>query len=102
MCLTWENKARVELSIQSADAGWNKSVFDLLKESREQIEAHLGAELVWERLDENKYSRVRVSRSGSIEDSEEGLDEIRSWMIDHVNRFPTTFRPYLEEVMKQV
>ena len=72
-----------------------------MKESQEQIEAQLGV-LNWDRLDDAKISRVGVSRSGSIEDSEEGLDEIRSWMIDHVNRFPTTFRPYLEEVMKQV
>lgn len=102
MRLTWEKEARVELWIQSPDTDWNKRVFDLLRESGEQIEADLETELFWERLDDAKSSRVGVSRSGSLDDSEEELDEIRSWMIDHVQRFRPVFRPYLEDVMSRV
>ena len=102
MRFTWQKEARVELSIQSPDADWNKRVFNLLQESREQIEAKLETELLWEPLDDAKSSRVSVSRSGSLDDSEEELDEVRSWMIDHVERFRPVFRPYLEEVLKQV
>ena len=102
MRFTWEKEARVELSIQSTNTNWNKAVFDLLKDSREQIESDLGTELVWERLDDSKSSRIGVSRSGSLDDSEEELDEIRSWMIDHVQKFRPVFRPYLEDVLSRM
>ena len=55
------------------------------------------AGLIWEMWD--KMSRVVVSRPGSIDNSEEELDEIRTWMIEHVTRFGTTFGPYLEAVL---
>ena len=102
MRMTWENEARVELLIQSSDAEWNKAAFDLLKESREQIEAKLGATLHWDRGEDTKSCRIGASRNGSLDDSEEELDEIRSWMIDNVQRFRPVFRPYLDDVLGRV
>ncbi len=101
MRFTIGGEARVELLFLGPTKEWNKNAFDLLKESQEQIEEKLGA-LNWDRLGDAKISRVGVSRSGSIEDSEEELAEIRSWMIDYVQRFPDTFHPYLEDVLKRV
>jgi hypothetical protein len=88
----------VELSLQTPNKGWNKDFFDLLKESQEEIEAALGAELMWERLDGNKTSRVGIRRDGSIDADPDELDEIRSWMFDNVVRFKQVFPPYLREV----
>ena len=102
MRLTWENEARVELMIQSSDADWNKAVFDLLKESQERIEADIGAALHWDRGEDTKSCRIGVSRNGSLDDSEEELDEIRAWMIDNVQRFRPVFRPYLEDALSRV
>ena len=102
MRMTWENEARVELLIQSSDAEWNKAAFDLLKESQEQIEVELGATLHWDRGEDTKSCRIGASRNGSLDDSEEELDEIRSWMIDNVQRFRPVFRPYLEDVLGRV
>ena len=101
MRFTWDGEARVELVIKSADRDWNKEVFDLLKESRAEIEEELGP-TTWERLDDAKMSRVLVSRPGRIDNPEAELDEIKNWMIDHVNRFPDTFRPYLEAVQEKM
>ena len=101
MRFTRENEARVEIWIRSPDKDWNKRVFDLLKESRENIEADLGAKLVWERDDHNIRSCLGVSRGGAIEDSQEYLDEIRRWMLDWVIKFRPAFRPYLEEVLNK-
>ena len=100
MRLTRENEARVEIWIRSPNKDWNKRVFDMLKESRGDIEADLGAKLVWERDDHNNGSCLGVSRGGAIEDSQEHLDEIRRWMLDWVVKFRPAFRPYLEEVLK--
>ncbi len=91
-------EAAVELSLQTPNKDWNKSFFDLLKESRGEIEAELGTELMWERLDDNKTSRVGIHRRGSIDASPQELDEIRSWMFDNVVRFKQIFPPYLREV----
>ena len=91
-------EAAVELSLQTPNKDWNKSFFDLLKESRGEIEAERGTDLVWERLDDNKTSRVGIHRRGSIDASPQELDEIRSWMFDNVVRFKQIFPPYLREV----
>ena len=98
MRFTWDGEARVELVVKSPDKDWNKAAFDLLMESRTRLVEELG-QLNWERLDDYKMSRVVVSRPGSIDNSEEELDEIRTWMIEHVTRFRTTFGPYLEAVL---
>ena len=103
MRLTWENEARVELWIGNPDADWNEVVFDRLQESREQIEADLGMELTWDRMDGYKASRILVSRNGSTNDSEERLDEIRTWMIEHVRRFGNpAFHPHLGNVLSRM
>ena len=91
-------EAAVELSLQTPNKDWNKSFFDLLKESQGEIEAELGTDLVWERLDDNKTSRVGIHRRGSIDAHPQELDEIRSWMFDNVVRFKQIFPPYLREV----
>ena len=101
MRFAWDGQARVELEIKSADKDWNKTAFDLLNESRTDIEEELGP-MLWDRMDDAKMCRVGVSRPGRIDDSDEELDQIRAWMIEQVNRFRGTFRPYLEDVMKSM
>ena len=98
MRLTWDGEARVELVIKSPAKEWNEAALDLLMESKPQIEEELGS-MKWERLDDAKMSRVVVSRPGHIDNSEEELDEIRNWMIEHVTRFKTILGPYLEAVL---
>ena len=95
-------EAAVELSLQTPNKDWNKSFFDLLKESRGEIEAELGTDLMWERLDDNKTSRVGIRRRGSIDADPDELDEIRAWMFDNVVRFKRVFLPYLKEVREQL
>ena len=101
MRFTSEGEARVELVIKSPDGSWNKAEFELLKEHRAQIEDALGP-MSWELLDDAKRNRVAVSRPGHIDDSEEELNQIRTWMTEHVTKFRTTFRPYLEDVLERM
>ncbi|MCY3748085.1 MAG: DUF4268 domain-containing protein [Chloroflexi bacterium] len=101
MRFTWDEEARVELVIKSPEKLWNKAAFDLLQESRSEIEESLGP-MTWERLDDAKMSRVVVSRPGHIDAPENELDQIRIWMIDHLTRFRTTFGPYLEDVLEKM
>jgi hypothetical protein len=101
MRFTNGGEARVELEFYGPTKEWNEKAFDLLKDSQKQIEVELGV-LNWDRLDHAKICRIGVSRNGSIEDSEEYLAEIRDWMIENVQRFPTVFRPYLEDVLNRM
>ena len=91
------NRARVELYLDS-DRDRNKTCFDLLVSDREDIEADLG-ELLWERLDDKKACRISIARSGSIDDDEETLEEIRDWMVDRLLKFKEVFGPRLAELV---
>ena len=97
-----KREVAVELSLQTPNKEWNKSFFDLLKESQGDIEAELGIQLIWERLDENITSRVGVRRDGSIDSEPADLDDIRAWMFDNVVKFKQVFRPYLREVRERL
>ncbi len=92
----------VELSLQTPNKDWNKDFFDLLKESQEDIESQLDEELLWERLDDNKTSRVGVRRRGSIDADPAEFDDMRAWMFDNVVRFKQVFPPYLREVRERL
>ena len=100
MRFTRQGEARGEISIQSSEVDWNKSVFDLLVESRDDIESALGSELEWERLEDRKACRIGVSRKGSIDDPEEELDQIRVWMINHLQKFRPVFHPHLKTAVE--
>jgi len=52
------DEARVQLAIESADVSKNKRIFDDLHKSKQQIESDFGEQLIWERLDDRKSSRI--------------------------------------------
>lgn len=96
----WQDRARVELYIgKTGDQSGNKWLFDQLEQHKEPIEAALGYELTWERLDLQVASRISVDRNGSIADSPETLEDIRQWMIEHLLRFQDAFGPHLDELL---
>ena len=85
------NKVRAEIYIDTGDAEKNKAIFDSLKADKASIEAEFGEALSWERLDDKRASRVAVYREGSINDSEERLEETRRWLIDNLLKFKRVF-----------
>ncbi len=80
----------------------NKEFFDMLKESKSQIEQQLGYELIWNRLDDQIASSVSVRRPGSIEDSSQHLEKVQQWMYGSTIQFSKVFPPYLERVRLQI
>ena len=102
MRLTNDGMARVEIWIKSPDEAWNKGMLDLLQQSEEALEEELGAELVWDRNPQNKRCCVGVAIGGSIDDSEEHLEKIRRWMVDHIVRFGVVFPPRLRDAKKKM
>lgn len=93
-------RAWVELYIDSPEQERNKQAFDRLEQQKEALESELKTTLEWQRLDNRRASRISVRRSGSIDEDQETLDDIRRWMIRHLLAFKQTFGPRLPELME--
>lgn len=75
-------KARTELYIDLGDQEKNKYVFDQLHSQKESIEAELGEEVSWERLDNKRASRLALYTDGSIDDCDSDLENVKKWHIE--------------------
>ena len=95
-------KARVQIRIDSGDKGWNETAFDLLERRRDDIEAEMGEEMVWDRNERARVSHISVERDGTINDSEEDLKEIRRWMISNVEKITDVFLPHMKDVSDEM
>lgn len=91
------NRVRVSVYLDVGDAVINKAIFDELMVQRDSIEQEFGESLQWERLDGSRASRIGTYRNGSIDDSEETLDEVRSWAIERLLKFKQVFGRWLLE-----
>lgn len=89
------SRVRAELYIDQGDAEENRHLFEYLMSDKEQIEQGFGEPFEWEPLDEKRACRIAVYRPGSIENSEEVLDEIRNWAIDRLLKLKKVFEPHL-------
>lgn len=80
---------RIELYIDTGKAEGNKRMFDALHARRSQIETALGESLAWERMDDQRASRVALYRNGAITDTPAELAALREWAVRAVVRFRT-------------
>jgi hypothetical protein len=82
-----ENEARIQLTIESGDSAKNKSIFDNLHSKRDQIEHDFEDQLVWNRLDGKKSSKISKIVANK------GLKDVKEWprisdeMVDLMCRF---------------
>lgn len=77
-CVANYDSARVELCLGKSDDKVNKRAFDDLMSHREEIEKAFGVQLVWNRNDDIKLSKVYCFLSGvSIEDEEDWMQMAR-------------------------
>lgn len=81
----------VELYIDTGDKDKNEQYFDQLYEQKEAIEQELGSALSWERLENARACRIAIIRDGSIEASEEELNELQEWAITKLIKFRDVF-----------
>lgn len=90
---TASGQFRVELYVDTGDRAENKSAFDQLQNQSAAIEAAIGEQLTWERLDNRRASRVFAHRDGSVESSEHVLEQHKLWAVDLTPRFREAFAP---------
>jgi len=96
--LILKDEARVQLAIEGSDAGRNKKMFDELHKSKEQIEKDFGEELVWERLEDRKSSRISktVMKQG-LRDSEHWPTIIEK-MVDAMARLEKALSKHVRQL----
>jgi hypothetical protein len=84
-------RCRIELYIETRDKSRNKAIFDQLYAEKADFESALGASLTWERLNENRASRIAWYRPGSIQSSEEEREALRAWLVEAIPAFYEVF-----------
>jgi hypothetical protein len=92
------NEARVQLSLERANASENKWVFDQLYEQKTEIEAGFGAPLIWRRMDEKKQSLIVFSTpfDGYNRDS---WPEMFTWFSTHMQKLESTLSDRLAQLV---
>lgn len=84
-------RVRVELYIDCGDKTQNEHLFDCLLQNKAKIEAAIGHELNWERLDNRRACRVALYRDGDIDSDSETLIDIRRWTVENLLKFKSIF-----------
>ncbi len=73
----------------------NKDLFDTLADHKEEIEEELGFELIWDRLDGKKASRIKYRIDGLNFDDHSNYNELMNKTIDVAVKMRDTFKKYL-------
>ncbi len=79
-----------EIYIDRGDYAENKRVFDHLYDQREELETAFGGELVWERVNDHRYSRIKVEDLAEMY-NRENWPRIIEFMADAMQKLERAF-----------
>lgn len=83
-----KNRLAVELYFDPEHA---EKYFDMLKQDKEEIEAEIGSELEWERLEGKNACRIAIyNRSANVEDRDKWKEQF-NWLEDNLYSFYDVF-----------
>jgi len=96
-CVANSKFARIEVYIKD-----NKTIFDNLFESKLEIETELGLELIWERLDDKKASRISLKKEGELFNvyDEFNWGRIIHFFSQNIAKFVSTLEPYIQKALQ--
>jgi hypothetical protein len=100
--LNWgfsKGQFRTELYIDTGDGLTNKAFFDALHDRAAELESQVGHQLVWERLDSKRASRVYTGRVFGPADLGDGSRELRDWAVQSMLAFSRVFRPVIRRLV---
>jgi len=92
--IVWGRESAVDLLIETGDWEENKNIFDRLRTQKQQIEICAGNPLQWDRLDEQRISRIRYTIPGGIKDKQ-NWRKLHEELTMMMGRFTSTFPPFV-------
>ena len=96
-----KNEARVELYLERSATEENKWIFDRLEAERQEVEGRFGDELLWQRLDERKSSRISCSHPFDGFDAE-SWPEMIGWLCQHIVKLDEAFSESLGRLNQEL
>jgi hypothetical protein len=94
------NHAKIGLWINKGTKEENKLIFDNIHSHKTQIESAFGNELEWQKLDDNKGSRIAfIMRDVSVF-NEDDWDKMIQFMTQNMIKFEKSMKDVLAEVLK--
>lgn len=73
---------RAEIYIDRGDKAENELIFDELYSQKDQIEGAFSGELEWERMEDNRFCRIKCEHSANLFDEEQWDDMITRMVAD--------------------
>lgn len=98
LCIINYKHARLEFYIYFRDKDMNKRYFDKIIQYKNEIEAAIGENLVWDRLENNNASIIRQIIDDDGLDDKTRWPELQDKMIQAMIKFEQTFRPYVNSI----
>lgn len=88
----------VEIYVGTDNPETNDSIFDQLYSRKVEIESEYGHELIWERLDHRKGSKIKHQIDIGIKDTESQWSDIQDRLVDMMVRYEKVMKSELKKV----
>ena len=88
---------RIEIYIDRGDREENKFIYDELFKHKEEIDSLFEGDLVWDRLDNRRASKIQSGIDGNVFD-EEQWDKMIAFMTDAMVSAELAFKKPIKEV----
>ncbi|HJF73031.1 MAG TPA: DUF4268 domain-containing protein [Gallibacterium anatis] len=92
----------VELYINGKERQDSKKIFDLLIQDKVDIEKELGLKLSWERLDDNKGSRIFITNEIFELYNKDSWDKAIEWQIGIMKKFEEVFKKRISVISNKL
>ncbi len=92
------NYCRCSIEMNTGNKETNKEIFDYLFNQKEKIENIAEKKLTWERMDDNKTSRIKLELSGVSYFEENDWEKMNEFLIDASVRFDKAFREPIKKL----
>ena len=96
---TNQQQARVSIRIDYPDGERNLRLVNDLELHKDEIQSQLGS-LNWQQVEGRRACLITLERPGSIQDDDDTLEDLQSWMVDNLLNFREVFGPLLAELTK--
>ena len=96
---TNQQQARVSIRIDYPDGERNLRLVNDLELHKDEIQSRLGS-LNWQQVEGRRACLITLERPGNIQDDDDTLEDLQSWMVDNLLKFKEVFGPLLAELTK--